>query len=333
MRIKLAFVSLLAIIFSSFSASAYADHSAFEIPSGIKPRVDFWIDIFTRYSEREIVFHHRDYPYAVYDVIDFAPIRREYEARDALDDYRKLVTKQKAARHKEIKKIIQQLGAGEVPSGQLARKIQDALELVPGGSNKYKKASEDKQIRSQSGIRERYEQAIVRSGRYMPIIERIFVEEFNLPVELTRLPFVESSFDYKAYSSVGAAGIWQFMPATARSYMKVGNLVDERRDVISATRGAAKYLSSAYKTLGTWPLAVTSYNHGVGGVRSKVKKLGTKNIVQIVEDPRQRPFGFASNNFYPELLAAVKVYKNYHCLLYTSPSPRDKRQSRMPSSA
>ena len=133
MRIRLAFVSLLAILFVSLPAVTVADHPAFEIPSGLKPRVDFWIDIFTRYSEREIVFHHRDYPYAVYDVIDFSSTRKKYEQRDNLDDYRKLVKKQKAARHKEIKSIIRQLGEGGNPSGSLANKIKDALELVPGG--------------------------------------------------------------------------------------------------------------------------------------------------------------------------------------------------------
>lgn len=81
-------------------------------------------------------------------------------------------------------------------------------------------------------------------------------------------PFIESSFDYSAHSSVGAAGIWQFMPRTARVYkMAVGRYVDERRDPIKATRAAAKYLKTAYDALGSWPLAIVSYNHGVGGVR------------------------------------------------------------------
>jgi len=143
-------------------------------------------------------------------------------------------------------------------------------------------------------------------------MEQIFVQEYGLPKELTRLPFVESSFNYTAYSSVGAAGIWQFMPRTARSHrMMVGRYVDERRDPIKATKAAAEYLRSAYSSLGSWPLAITSYNHGVGGVRSKVRKAGTSDLAAIIEDQSERYFGFASTNFFPEFLAAVEIFDQH----------------------
>src|SRR4029453_7063103 len=94
---------------------------------------------------------------------------------------------------------------------------------------------------------------------------RIFRDE-GLPVELTRLPLIESCFDVEAYSKVGAAGIWQFMPATGRLYMEVSSSVDERRDPIPPPRAAARYLSRSYERLGNWPLAITSYNHGPNGM-------------------------------------------------------------------
>jgi membrane-bound lytic murein transglycosylase D len=143
-------------------------------------------------------------------------------------------------------------------------------------------------------------------------MEQIFVSEYGLPKELTRIPFIESSFDYTAYSSVGAAGIWQFMPRTARSHkLLVGSFIDERRDPIKATRAAAEYLRSAYRSLGAWPLAITSYNHGVGGVRSKVSKAGTNDIAELVEHPTERYFGFASSNFFPEFLAALEIFDDH----------------------
>ena len=173
------------------------------------------------------------------------------------------------------------------------------------------KAYQEHLVRTQTGIRDKFEAALKRSGRYMHILIQIF-SKHDLPVELTRLPFVESSFDYRAYSSAGAAGIWQFMPRTGRSFgMRVDRTIDERRDIVSATNGAAKYLKQAYKSLGTWPLALTSYNHGVAGVKRKVKKLKTNDIVKIIEHPYKRLFGFASTNFYPEFLAALEVYDNY----------------------
>jgi len=91
----------------------------------------------------------------------------------------------------------------------------------------------------------------------------------------------------------------------------VGRYVDERRDPVKATRGAAEYLRLAYQELGSWPLAITSYNHGVGGVRSKVRAAGTSNIADIIEHPSERFFGFASTNFYPEFLAAVEIFQDH----------------------
>ena len=93
--------------------------------------------------------------------------------------------------------------------------------------------------------------------------------------------------------------------------MLVGRYVDERRDPVKATRGAAEYLRIAYQELGSWPLAITSYNHGVGGVRSKVRAAGTSNLAEIIEHPSERFFGFASTNFYPEFLAAVEIFQDH----------------------
>ena len=88
--------------------------------------------------------------------------------------------------------------------------------------------------------------------------------------------------------------------------------VDERRDPIAATRAAARYLQHAYEELGTWPLAVTSYNHGIAGVAKKARAYGTSDIVVLAEGFfKERPFGFASTNFYPEFLAALDVYDQH----------------------
>ncbi|MFM1846880.1 MAG: hypothetical protein RL417_354 [Pseudomonadota bacterium] len=282
-------------------------NTGFEVPLRLQPRVNFWIDIFTRYGKNHAVVHHRDYPQVIFGVFDFSQAAQEL-GPVALEKFRKTELKNFTA---ALSRDLEFLSTGAAPRSEVQRKLVEKMKIIPGGAKKYRETVKEDLIRSQTGIREKYIEAIERSGRYLPLIERIFVREYGLPIELTRLPFVESSFDYKAYSSVGAAGIWQFMPRTARLYMSVNNIVDERRDPVVASESAAKYLQAAYRRLGTWPLAVTSYNHGVGGVAKAVKKMGTTNISSIIEHAGDRPFGFASNNFFPSLLAALHVYENH----------------------
>lgn len=144
----------------------------------------------------------------------------------------------------------------------------------------------------------------------MDYIESVFASK-GMPDELKFLPHVESSFNYLAYSKVGAAGIWQFMRSTARLYkLKVGYVVDERRDVIKATQAAASLLKDNYRTLESWPLALTAYNHGAQSMKRAIRKLGTKDIHEIIANYNGRRFGFASKNFYATFMATVLISKN-----------------------
>ncbi len=282
-----------------------ADGGAFVVPPKLRARVDFWKDIFSKYGAAQVVVHHRDFPQIVFGVIDLNLEQQELSPL-AFDKYKESVTKRTVD---DIHRQLRELAAGESPQTPFQEKLVALLANLPGGPEKYKNIVDQDLVRTQTGIRERYAEAIRRAWRYLPVMEQIFVSEYGLPRELTRIPFIESSFDYTAYSSVGAAGIWQFMPRTARAHrLLVGKFVDERRDPIKATRAAAEYLRTAFNSLGTWPLAITSYNHGIGGVRSKVRKAGTEDLASIVEDPNERYFGFASTNFYPEFLAALEIF-------------------------
>jgi membrane-bound lytic murein transglycosylase D len=285
-----------------------ARHSAFVCPPELRPRVDFWLDIFTRYGKNHAVIHHREFPQAVFAVLDFSREAEELSPVE-LERFRKKAVEATIDR---VRSIIRVLAAGESPRSDAERKVAEVMRLVPG-RNRYGAVLENPElIRSQTGIREKGAAAVQRSGRYLPLIERIFVREFGLPIELTRMPFIESSFDYRAYSSAGAAGIWQFMPRTGRQFLTINNVVDERRDPVAASYAAARYLQAAYEALGSWPLAVTSYNHGRAGVARKVREYGTSDIVRLIERPGDKPFGFASSNFYPELLAALEIFDDPH---------------------
>jgi hypothetical protein len=83
-------------------------------------------------------------------------------------------------------------------------------------------------------------------------MKQIF-NKFGLPDDLVYLPHVESSFNPKAYSKFGAAGIWQFTRSTGRQYLTVDYAVDERRDPIRASVAAARLLKQNYKKFKKWP--------------------------------------------------------------------------------
>jgi membrane-bound lytic murein transglycosylase D len=151
---------------------------------------------------------------------------------------------------------------------------------------------------------------LVRSWTYLPEIERIFAAA-GLPHELTLLPHIESSFNHKAYSHAGAAGLWQFTRGTGQRFLRIDNRVDERLDVRLSTFAAARLLREHYEDLGTWPLAITAYNHGPNGMKQAVATVGTKDFGTIVERYRGPLFGFASKNFYAEFLAAVEVARHH----------------------
>ena len=118
-----------------------------------------------------------------------------------------------------------------------------------------------------------------------------------MPVELSVLPHVESSFNPEAYSHVGAAGIWQFIRSTGKRYMQIDHLIDERMDPFASTKAAAKLLRHNYQLTQSWPLALTAYNHGVASMRRAINTLGTRDIAVIVRKYKGRAFGFASRNF------------------------------------
>ncbi len=117
---------------------------------------------------------------------------------------------------------------------------------------------------------------------YMPIFEEA-LETYQIPLELKYLPVIESALNPKAVSRVGAAGLWQFMPATGRQYnLQMNSLVDERRDPIKASYAAAHLLSDLYKVFGDWNLVIAAYNCGPGNVSKAIQRSGgSKDYWQI----------------------------------------------------
>ena len=111
---------------------------------------------------------------------------------------------------------------------------------------------------------------------YFPIFEEA-LDRHNLPYELKYVPVIESALRPAARSKAGAAGLWQFMPATAKRYgLEVNSLVDERLDVYKSTEAACVFLQALYNIFGDWNLAIAAYNCGPGNVRKAIQYAGGK---------------------------------------------------------
>lgn len=119
---------------------------------------------------------------------------------------------------------------------------------------------------------------VERSKRYLfYIVEE--VERRGMPTEIALLPMIESAFNPKAYSRAKAAGIWQFIPSTGRTFGLQQNWwVDSRRDIMAATNAALDYLQKLHDMFGSWELALAGYNWGEGSVSRAIAKNRAKGL-------------------------------------------------------
>lgn len=293
--------AVLALLVLSLPAAA-----EFPRPASLEPAVGFWRSIFATFSRNQVVLHDNRHLGVVYQVLDF----RHLAGSDGRLDV-------KAARHKkkEVERVEKQIETalkrlhrygGKPPKmTRLEARVRDRASQIPG-KNIFGDAA--KRVRSQSGLRERFSSGLIRQRAYLVEMEAIFSAR-GLPVELAHMPLVESCFDVDAYSKVGAAGVWQFMPSTGRQYLKINSALDERRDPLRSTEAAAEHLKRDYEGLGTWPIAITAYNHGRGGMQKAMRQHGS-DFESMVHTYRGRRFGFASRNFYVEFLAAIDVVRD-----------------------
>ena len=145
------------------------------------------------------------------------------------------------------------------------------------------------------------------SHYYFPLIEEELIKA-GLPVELRALPIIESALNPTAVSRMGAARLWQFMPATGKMYgLEVNSLIDERYDPVLATRAACRYLKDMYALFGDWMLAIASYNCGPGNVNKAIARSGGGKSFWEIYDylPRE------TRGYVPAFIGASYAYA-YH---------------------
>jgi len=278
------------------ASAASAAPENFPRPAALEHDIEFWKRIYSEVGTDGGLLHDSRDLSIVYEVVKI-PTGLSNRSRERHTEKRR----------KHYRAILLTLAKGK--RSNLSREEQRVLGLFEDGVSNANLRQATGRLRFQLGQANKFRAGIIRSGAYKPHILEI-LDDLALPLEIAHLPHVESSYTPTVYSRVGAAGLWQFTRSTGRRFMQVDHVVDERLDPYRASLAAARLLEQNYRVTGSWPLAITAYNHGASGMRRAARKLGTKDIVKIVRNYRSRTFGFASRNFYVEFLAANAVASN-----------------------
>jgi membrane-bound lytic murein transglycosylase D len=155
--------------------------------------------------------------------------------------------------------------------------------------------------------RDKFLPGLIRSGLYLPMIQRIF-EEQGLPKDLAYMAHVESAYKVNAFSRAKAKGIFQFIAGTGRRYgLRIDNWVDERSDPEKATRAAAAYLKDLYAMFGDWYLALAAYNAGEGKIQRTLERTGQTDFWSLTS---KRVLRNETVNYVPAILAATLISKD-----------------------
>lgn len=285
-------ISLLLLVTPAFlPVPAQAD--VFARPKVLQPDIDFWRRVFTEIDSRQAFLHDSRHLEVIYETVRIPPDASAKDRRRIADQVRD-----------RYRTTLQRLATGERDG--LDAEQRRILALWPADISNEELAEAAKRIRFQQGLSDNFKAGLERAGAWQPYI-REQLRRQGVPEELAALPHVESSFNPKARSHVGAAGLWQFTRGTGRRFMQIDHVVDERRDPFRSSEAAAQLLAYNYSVLESWPLAITAYNHGVTGMKRAVKALDTEDMGVINREYKGRTFGFASRNFYVAFLAAVDV--------------------------
>lgn len=283
----------LLLFLLAVGAAATAANDAFPRPAELEHDVVFWRRVYTEVTTNGGFIHDPVRLDVVYEIVQFPTDWSPRQRSNRVDELKK-----------KYARILERLAT--LDEAQFTAEDRRVQALWPKGTKRARFEQAAEEIRFQLGQADRFREGLIRSGAYRDYIAATF-EQMGLPRELATLPHVESSFNTYAYSKVGAAGMWQFMRATGRRFLRIDAVVDERLDPYRSTRAAARFLEQNYIVLGSWPLALTAYNHGTAGMRRAKEQMGTSDMAVIARKYQSRTFGFASRNFYVAFLAALEI--------------------------
>ena len=264
------------------------DTPLFPRPAELEPAIEFWVRVYTEVDTSSGFLHDSENLAVIYAKLDFN-------------------TQEIEVQRQKIENALLALASGK--RADLTANQENILSLWPDGVSDQTLRVAANNVRWQLGQSNAFLDGLQRSGEYRSHIDAI-LENRDLPPELALLPHVESSFNPEAYSHANAAGMWQFTRLTGQRFMRIDHFIDERMDPYIAADAAMSLLEYNYRILGTWPLALTAYNHGVGGMSRAVRQHSTTAIEKIITNYKGRAFGFAGRNFYAQFLAVNDVERD-----------------------
>src|SRR5512138_650279 len=202
-----------AIVAAASPARAVED--LFPRPPGIQARVRLWTRVYSEVDTNGGLIHDAEDLDIVYEVIRWPKTLNGGEQEERI-----------AHAKQHYGDILERLANGKTALTLEERRV---VALFPPGVSRTTLRDASERIRFQRGLADRFRDGLVRAGQWEPHIQQVF-RDAGLPIELASLPHVESSFNPMAYSKVGAAGLWQFMPGTGKRFLRIDRAVDERYD-------------------------------------------------------------------------------------------------------
>lgn len=278
----------------------------FKVPQFFYNSTKFWFYIYTKYPSTSVVIHDKKNLHIVYEEMEFSKLKNKISNSHERYLYQnKQVDKEITKYKKAFRNLAHGKNNGRLEKRILARLLELKV-IIP--KNKKKRAtffkSLSSNIRSQTGQRDNISTGI---KYYIPFKHTMddYIQKFNVPKELVAIAFLESSFNIRARSKVGANGVWQFMPYIAKTFMHSDRNINDSYNVLLSTLSALHLLKQNHKILGTWPLAVAAYNSGTKHFLKAKRQLKDKDakLEDILKKYDHPHIGFAAENFYSEFLA------------------------------
>jgi len=278
-----------------------------EYPKSMAERVAFWEDLFQIYDSQTVLIHDSQEPQLILDILPFHKMAKTTADKSLLNSgHQKKLVERYIQRYQIAVSRFATNGKNARSFGPMEQRVYEVFSRSEESLQRLLQGKTVK-IRQQRGLSDTFITAAIKAQDFLPYIESEFRAK-GVPIELSRIAFVESMFNEQAVSKVGASGVFQFMRDTAQDYLIVNSLIDERNSPIKAARAAAQLFKENFNDLGNWPLAVTAYNHGRGGVSKAVRSIKSDHLPDLIKYWKAPSFGFASQNFFAEFSAARLTY-------------------------